>query len=810
MRRPFLRLSGPVLLAAALSLLAGCMPQQPFYLFEDGDLSHYMDRATQIEVPDVEPHTLGEVEGAQRPLSLQNAEPREVWDLSLEEAVQTSLANSKVLKRLGGAIAPGAAPEFLMQNPMLATTVYDPAITESDPRQGVEAALAAFDTQLRSNVFWEKVDTPQNIAGLFEEFRPSVFEADMGTFQAQLQKTAATGGTWTVRHNVRYELNNQPVFDPDTGVGSRRFASDWNVNLEAEMRQPLLQGAGAQFNRIAGPGAVPGAYGGVVLARINTDIALADFEAGVRDAVADVENAYWELYFAYRNLDAVVAGRDAALTTWRRVHALYQIGARGGEAETEAQAREQYFQFRNAVEQALHRLYTAEAKLRYMLGLAATDGRLIRPADEPTSAKVVFDWHDALGEALVRNAELREQKWVVKRREMELIASKNFLLPRLDAVGRYRWLGMGNDLLGGGTSSDFRDADSSAYAVMTGGDFQEWQLGLEFSMPLGFRREMAGVRNAELALARERARLQEMELELSHQLSHFVREMESQYVLTQTNWNRRAAAQRQVQAVAEAYDIGTVTIDVLLEAQRRLAVAESDFFRAGVDYNRAILDVHQRKGSLLEYNGVYLAEGPWPAKAYFDAHRRARQRDASLYLDYGFTRPRVISRGPVQQDMGHPAAIYADAVYADPGEPWLEPAEEPPAEPAEMEEPVESGIYDLEPIPTPAPKPADQKAPAPPIPNPEPQAARRPASQAKAVAKAPSRPAPQSMDVGARLESLDGLAAEPSGGTSAGRGWSSARGVSHEEHVVETPATDVPVESPSPNRSDSGWRNVRQ
>ncbi len=797
MKRPVHSISSFALLVAA-SLLYGCMPQQPFYLFEDGDLSHYMDRATQIEVPDVDPYTLGEVEGTARPLSLQNAEPGEIWDLSLEEAVQTSLANGKILKRLGGAVAPGMPADFLMQNPMLATTIYDPAIAESDPRQGVEAALAAFDTQLRANVFWEKNDTPQNIAGLFTQFRPSVFQQDLGTFQAQLQKTAATGGTWAVRHNVRYEWNNQPVFDPATGTGSRAFSSDWNVNLEAEMRQPLLQGAGTQFNRIAGPGAVPGFYNGVVIARINTDIALADFEAGVRDSVADVENAYWELYFAYRNLDAVVAGRDSALTTWRRIHALYRIGARGGEAEKEAQAREQYFQFRSAVEQALHRLYSGEAKLRYMLGLSATDGRLIRPTDEPTSAKVVFDWQDALAEALARNSELREQKWLVKRREMELLASKNFLMPRLDAVGRYRWLGLGNDLLRANASSNFQDPDSSAYAVMTGGDFQEWQLGVEFSMPLGFRREMAGVRNAELTLARERARLQEMELELSHQLSHFIREMESQYVLAQTTWNRRAAAQRQVQAVAEAYDTGTVTIDVLLEAQRRLAVAESEYFRSVVDYNTAITQVHKRKGSLLEYNGVFLAEGPWPAKAYFDAHRRARERDAGVYLDYGFTRPRVISRGPIQQDAGYPLGAYSDVLYDELGETWLDAADEPAA----GFEPVESGIHELESIPTPAPTPPGGRVPTPPTPDPDPQA-RRGASGATLAATAPAA-SPRPTDVGSRLETLSGLSApaEPSAGTAeAEPGWSAVRPASFEQPVVQPSAA-----APSP----TGWRNVRQ
>ena len=58
---------------------------------------------------------------------------------------------------------------------------------------------------------------------------------------------------------------------------------------------------------------------------------------------------------------------------------------------------------------------------------------------------------------------------------------------------------------------------------------------------------------------------------------------------------------------------------------------KSAYYRSLVDYNRAIMNVHYRKGSLLDYDGVYLAEGQWPAKAYFDAMRQARKRDAGLY-----------------------------------------------------------------------------------------------------------------------------------------------------------------------------------
>ncbi|MCG8450596.1 MAG: hypothetical protein MI725_13590, partial [Pirellulales bacterium] len=105
------------------------------------------------------------------------------------------------------------------------------------------------------------------------------------------------------------------------------------------------------------------------------------------------------------------------------------------------------------------------------------------------------------------------------------------------------------------------------------------------------------------------------------------------------------------------------------------------FYRSLVDYNRAIMRLHFRKGSLLEYNGVYLAEGPWPGKAQFDALRRARERDAGTYVDYGFTRPNVISRGPHAQcyecetNDRAPTPVY-DGPILEKGQPGDTPAEE--------------------------------------------------------------------------------------------------------------------------------------
>jgi hypothetical protein len=271
----------------------------------------------------------------------------------------------------------------------------------------------------------------------------------------------------------------------------------------------------------------------------------------------------------------------------------------------------------------------------------------------------------------------------------------------LDVDALYRWRGLGNDLLSSSRQAgDFRSAGSNAYQSLTSGDYQEWQAGLIFQMPIGFRRELSGVRNAQLRLTKEHVKLQEAELELTHLLQSAYRSMNNDYELSRDNFNRLLAAQRDVDSVDAAFTAGQIGIDVLLQAQRLVAQAERDYYQNVVNYNKDIMMVHFRKGSLLEYNGVYLAEGPWPGKAYFDARRRARARDAALYLDYGFTQPRVISEGPYEQHSG-------DSLFG--GSDEVGPSDE--NSPPEM-------------VPTPAPEANDSdynRKEAKPIPAPQPE-----------------------------------------------------------------------------------------
>lgn len=633
------------------------------------------------------------------PLLVDETELPPFWNLTLNEVVQLGLENSKVLRDLGGSV---------LRRPDLAQTIHDPAVQATDPRFGMDGALAAFDAQLATRLFAYKNDRAFN--NLFAGGGTFFFQQDLNNFVTELSKTTATGGAFALRHHVDYDANNAPA---------NLFPSYYDVDFEGEFRQPLLQGGGVEFNRIAGPRATPGTVNGVVIARINNDVSTARFEVGLRDLISNIENGYWDLYFAYRDLDAKISARDAALHTWRIIHANVQE-QRGYSRLQELQALEQYYRFQEEVVNALGgkvfdgtRTYNgssggtfrgnpgvqaAERRLRLLMGITINDGQLIRPMDAPPEAKIVFDWHMIMEEALATRPDLRRQQAKVQRYQAELIANRNFLLPQLDLIGRYRWRGYGKGLIG---PRDANDPINNAYANLTSGMFQEWELGFEYSMPLGFRRGYAAVRNAQMHIARERAILEEQERWAVHDLSAAFADADRAHRLMQVAYNRLHAAEEQSKYARQAFfeQGGKVSLELVLDARLRLAEAESAYHRARVEYAVAVKNVHFEKGSLLEYNGAALADQAFCKGSQHAIVHRVAAEGEDPPINYAMGSAPEGSEAVADQQPAESEESVEPASYETPAEP--SPAE--PADPTESTEPPASSAAQASPLQPAAP-----------------------------------------------------------------------------------------------------------
>lgn len=596
--------------------LLGCATDPELkYFGDDKALSYYKTAATTIDYPAVDTQTSPEAAYAKRPRTVLDREKEDVWEISLSQTIQLAIQNNSIIRSR----ATVGVPSTILTAGDRAPSAYDPAIQESGVLfggRGVDGALAAFDAQFETTMTFGKSKVPVNAAG-----GPIRRDTDSGVLDSRLSKTFGYGGSIALSHSMVYE-----GVDPASLLA---LPSSYNGFVRAEYRQPLWAGAGTEFTRIAGPisqsfGGLSGVSQGVVIARINQDITLADFEASVLQMLKDVEDLYWELYLRYREYDTAVTNRNSALQSWREAHRILEAGGKPGfKPSDEAQARDFYFQSRSLAETALSNVYSAEIALRRIVGLSVNDGRMMRPSDEPTTAAFHPSWETSLTEALTQRVELRRQKWNIKSLELQLCAAESLVNPRLDFVADVQANGLGDDLFGhGAVPGSF----NSAYGSITSGNFPGWNMGVFFQVPLGFRAAHSQVRNVELRLAKARDTLQAQEIDISHEIAQDFQTLAVQYTTAQTNFNRYRAAQQRVQLFRAEVEAGTKTFDVLLRALASQAEAEVAYFRSLIEYNKAITALHYHKGTLLPYDDVWLGESDWTPEAYRDAVRHAWAR----------------------------------------------------------------------------------------------------------------------------------------------------------------------------------------
>lgn len=623
---------------ALLSLIGpslGCLGPNPrFGYLGSPDNRYYRDHATQIEYPAMTTPTPEEVTYSLPPRTVSTDAPpeeSEKIELRLSDAVFMTLQNSEIIRSGGQFLSPGNSLYAGDRIP----TVYDVAIQESGVLFGgrsVEAALAAFDATFTTTLLWGRDERYLNSAALPGETAID----ETAAFDARLQKTFATGGSVSLGHEVDYIGSNLP---------GNLFPSSYRGRVGAAFRQPLLAGAGVEYTRIAGPigqsfGGISGVSQGVIISKINSDIALADFETSVRNLVKDVEDAYWDLYLAYRNFDTAKTTYEGTLETRRVASVQADLGALDQGAL--AQAEDQLFAAEAAVRNTQSAVLNAEIRLRVLMGLPPSDGTVLVPVEEPITTYIEYDWYGSLATALMNRVELRRQKWNIRSLELQLEAARSLTQPRLDLVAGYHVNGFGDDLIGYDDDDEAMTAQGldNMYETISQGDQTGWDLGVEFNWPIGFRLAHTQVRNYEFRLLRARRILDEQQIEISNELAAAVQELDRAHATLVANHNRRLAALQNEVTFQIKYEAGEITLDEALRAQTRRAEAELAYFQSIVDYNKSLAEFEFRKGTTLRYANVQLLESPWTRPAYDDARHRSEHRAYGWEVPWLHSEPR--------------------------------------------------------------------------------------------------------------------------------------------------------------------------
>lgn len=491
----------------------------------------------------------------------------------------------------------------------------NPAIVATN----IESSLSKFDAVWNTSMTWTQ--TNESTGGNpFLGFN----NGQSANFTTDLIKPLPTGGVAGITFTTAYT----DLFNPPAGFVNPQYRPSLNFTFE----QPLLQGFGVELNEIAPthPASVLTPYNnssrteGVVITRIRFDEQRAEFQRTVHYMLLNVEAAYWNLYGAYWSLYSREQGLRQTYEAWQINLRRYQAGRVS--REDLAQTRNQYESFRAQRLAALATLQEDERQLRGLTGLPAEDGTRLLPIDAPTLAPYSPDWATALNDALVLRPELVVARDDLKARQLGLVYQKNLLLPSLQLLSSYNINGLGSQLDGGPNNP------TNAFSNLASTHSGNWELGLQLSMPIGHRDAYAALRAAREQLTQSYLTLRDEEERARSFLVSAYQGLFSNYNQIQALRQARIAAGIQLETSLQQYIVGRILLLDLLVAQQNWANALQAEYAAIAQYNISLAQFEFAKGTIMQYDNVYIAEGPLPRCAQVRAVEHERQRELGVVL----------------------------------------------------------------------------------------------------------------------------------------------------------------------------------
>ena len=481
--------------------------------------------------------------------------------LQLDQAIDIALQNSEVVRVLTGVTASTSG-----------RTVYDTAVTNT----GIDQERATFDPQLRLNNLWDRVQTPGAIIdpldpsqAIISGIRNDGHRFDMGLSQRNL--SGGTAGLTVGNNYNRFQPGLFPLNPQNRSA------------VELDYTQPLLRGAGTAANRAP-----------IVLTRIDTERSYFQYKDSVQRLVQGVIEAYWNLVFAKTDLWAREQQVQQAEFANQRAESRVEVGdANAGELAQTLVALEN---FRATLLASQANVLQRQAALLNILGLPAFETQRTTPVTPMLDTRVAIDWAAINDLAQRQRPDIIELKLVLEADEQRRLLAENQAQPQLDGVALYRWNGLEGEVPAGNRISS------------EAGQFDDWALGVNFSVPLGLRRERATLRQQQLIIRRDRANLDQGLHQMQHLLALSVRNLEQYYAQYERYQAVRRAARTNLDQQLGQYNEGIVQFIVVLQAIVDWGNAVSAEAQALAQYNTELAVLELQTGTILESHGIVFFE----------------------------------------------------------------------------------------------------------------------------------------------------------------------------------------------------------
>jgi outer membrane protein len=315
--------------------------------------------------------------------------------------------------------------------------------------------------------------------------------------------------------------------------------------------------------------------------------------------VAQVEDTYWDYALAARAMEIVTNALHLAEQQVTETKERIQVGA---VAETELAAVEAELARRqeNLIDA---NILLAQTRLRLLQLLNPADmgswQREIIVRSAPEAPNITLDDVDTYVHVAMRmRPELNQARLGIQRDDLELVKTRNGLLPQLDL-----FITLG----GTGYASSF----GRSFSGGTGDDGYDLLVGVSAEYPPANR--AARARHGRAVYSRQQAWRAVQNLEQLAEVdvrSAYIEVTRSREQVTATAATERLQEET-LRVETEKFRVGKSTNFLVAQAQRDLLQSQIDQVQATANYLKAIIALHLQEGALLERRGI-VAPGASP------------------------------------------------------------------------------------------------------------------------------------------------------------------------------------------------------
>ena len=432
---------------------------------------------------------------------------------------------------------------------------------------------AAFDPTLSGQVAAGRTEAaarPSNGPGVTES---TVNDVSGGV---ALAKTLPSGTQIGVQGSS--EFNDSSLYS-DQLVSSR---------LGLSVTQALLKGAGSSVNLAS-----------VRQARLDTLVSEYELRGFTEDLVARSEETYWDYVLAQRQIE--IYTESLSLAEKQLADTLEQIKV-GLLAESESAAARAEVALRKQ-DLIIARGNLSTTHLRLLRLLNPPDGnwsREITPRNQPAVPDAKLDDVGShVDVALRMRPDLNQALLAGERGDLELVKTKNGLLPKMDL-----FISLGGTGYSDSFGSSLASHEASGFDVLA---------GLRMEYPLGNRAARARHERATLGRLQATEAVKNLEQLIQVDVRSAYVQVNSAKEQVAATAASRVAQDENVRAETEKFKVGKSTSLLVAHAQRDLVAARIAEIQTVVNYLKSLVELYRLEGSLLERRGIS-APGREPAE----------------------------------------------------------------------------------------------------------------------------------------------------------------------------------------------------